>query len=161
MENIFNAITYDCQEGEIAVMLDGDDSFIGTNVLSLLNTLYQKERVAMMWNNFLEIEENSRILMGFSRDLDDYQKSSGHFRATNKFVSSHLKSFYVDLFRKIKPDDLKYDDTKKFFGGASDTAMMFNMIEMAYPNYRYIPEIVYEYRFDTGQVGMTVNRAAQ
>lgn len=42
MENIYNAITYDCQKGEIAVMLDGDDSFIGTNVLSMLNALYQR-----------------------------------------------------------------------------------------------------------------------
>lgn len=42
MENIFNAITFDCQEGEIAIMLDGDDSFIGTNVFLLLNAIYQK-----------------------------------------------------------------------------------------------------------------------
>ena len=53
MENIFNAITYDCELGEIVVMLDGDDSFIGTNVLSLLNAIYQKEKVVLMWNNFL------------------------------------------------------------------------------------------------------------
>lgn len=55
MENIYNAITFDCHEGEIAIMLDGDDSFIGTNVLSLLNALYQKNKVALMWNNFLQI----------------------------------------------------------------------------------------------------------
>lgn len=42
MENIFFAVTQDCQSGEIVVMLDGDDSFIGTNVLSLLNAIYQK-----------------------------------------------------------------------------------------------------------------------
>ena len=42
MENIYKAITNDCKEGEIAVMLDGDDSFIGKNVLSLLNAIYQK-----------------------------------------------------------------------------------------------------------------------
>ena len=45
--------------------------------------------------------------MGFSRDLDDYQKLTENFRVTNKFFSSHLKSFYVDLFRKIKAEDLK------------------------------------------------------
>lgn len=53
MENIYNAITNDCKSGEITVMLDGDDSFIGTNVLSLMNAVYQKERVAMVWSNFL------------------------------------------------------------------------------------------------------------
>lgn len=53
MKNIFNSITQDCQLDEIAVMLDGDDSFIGTNVLSLLNAVYQKERIALVWTNFL------------------------------------------------------------------------------------------------------------
>ena len=35
------------------------------------------------------------------------------------------------------------------------------MLEMAFPRIEYVPEIVYEYRFDTGQVGMTVNRLPQ
>ena len=102
MENIYNAITSGCEEGEIAVMLDGDDSFIGTNVLSLLNALYQKKKVALLWNNFLQINENSRAMMGFSRDLDDFKNNFKSYRITHRFVSSHLKSFYVDLFRKIK-----------------------------------------------------------
>ncbi len=55
MENIYNAITFECQLGEIAIMLDGDDSFIGTNVLTLLNAVYQKQKLALMWNNFLQI----------------------------------------------------------------------------------------------------------
>ncbi len=55
MENIYNAITNDCRLGEIAVMLDGDDSFVGTNALSLMNAVYQKERVAMVWSNFVMI----------------------------------------------------------------------------------------------------------
>jgi hypothetical protein len=42
MENIYNAVVEDCQTGEIVVMLDGDDSFIGVNVLSFLNAVYQK-----------------------------------------------------------------------------------------------------------------------
>ena len=107
MENIYNAITYDCQEGEIAVMLDGDDSFIGTNVLSLLNALYQKKKVALMWNNFLQINENSRAMMGFSRGLDDFENNFKSYRITHRFVSSHLKSFFVDLFKKIKKEDLQ------------------------------------------------------
>ena len=42
MANIYNGIASDCQLGDIAVMLDGDDSFIGTNVLAILNAVYQK-----------------------------------------------------------------------------------------------------------------------
>lgn len=39
--------------------------------------------------------------------------------------------------------------------------MMMPMLEMAFPRFEYVAEIVYEYRFDTGQVGMTVNRLPQ
>lgn len=102
MANIYNAITNECQLGEIAVMLDGDDSFIGTNVLVLLNAVYQKEKLAMMWTNFIEITFNSRVVPGFSRSYGQYEEYAGHYRAKRRFFSSHLKTFFVDLFRKIK-----------------------------------------------------------
>ena len=107
MENIFNAITYDCQLGEIVVMLDGDDSFIGTNVLSLLNAVYQKEKIALMWNNFIEIEFNTIGVLGFSREFSDFEINEPNFRKRGIMLSSHLKSFYVDLFRQIKVTDLQ------------------------------------------------------
>jgi hypothetical protein len=83
-------------------MLDGDDSFIGRNVLLMLNAVYQKEKIALMWNNFLMINSNSHAGMGFSRDYNQYQKDQNLFRRSAGFISSHLKTFYVDVFRKIK-----------------------------------------------------------
>jgi hypothetical protein len=53
-------------------------------------------------------------------------KNAKNFRDVQKFVSSHLKTFYVDLFREIKVGDLQHEDGT-FYGGASDTAMMFCM----------------------------------
>ena len=48
-------------------------------------------------------------------------------RATQGFITSHLKTFFVDLFMKIPVEQLKdYDGT--FFGGASDVAMMMPML---------------------------------
>ena len=99
-------------------------------------------------------------MIGFSRDIDQMNKNNRNFRDPTKFVSSHLKTFYVDLFRQIKVEDLKHENGS-FYGGASDTAMMICMIEMAFPYYRYVPEILYEYRYDTGQVGMGMNHEPQ
>ena len=66
----------------------------------------------------------------------------------------------MDLFRQIKVTDLQeYNGT--FYGGASDTAMMIPMLEMSFPRFKYVPEIVYEYRLDTGHNGMSENREAQ
>jgi hypothetical protein len=55
-------------------MIDGDDSLIGTNVLLLLNAVYQKDRPAVLWANFLCIFTNSQASMGFSRDYTESQK---------------------------------------------------------------------------------------
>jgi hypothetical protein len=83
-------------------MIDGDDSLIGTNVLSLLNAVYQSEKPAVIWTNFLCIFTNSQASIGFSRDYTDAQKSSSSFRRLKGFITSHLKTFFVDIFRKIK-----------------------------------------------------------
>lgn len=39
--------------------------------------------------------------------------------------------------------------------------MMIPMIEMANPKIKFIPEVLYEYRYDTGQTGNVVNRIPQ
>jgi hypothetical protein len=39
--------------------------------------------------------------------------------------------------------------------------MMLPMIEMANPRIKYLPEILYEYRYDTGQTGNVVNKVPQ
>jgi hypothetical protein len=102
MQNIYQAVHNHCKDGEIVVMLDGDDSLVGVNVLGLLNALYQKERPAVLWANFVSIFNNNQVAMGFSRDYSEKQKADGTFRKMKGFIASHLKTFFVDVFKKIK-----------------------------------------------------------
>lgn len=83
-------------------MIDGDDSLIGTNVLSLLNAVYQKEKPALLWSNFLIVYHNNQINLGFCRDYPPNSKKDGSFRKTRVLISSHLKTFFVDVFKQIK-----------------------------------------------------------
>ncbi len=83
--------------------------------------------MAIVWAQFLTIEMNRRARVGFSRNYDATVKKMGNFRALRTWISSHLKTFYVDLFRRINPTDLKHNDGK-FFGGASDNALMLPML---------------------------------
>ena len=119
-------------------MLDGDDSFIGRQVLSLMNAVYQREKKAIIWTNFVSVFGNSQINMGFSRGYNQRQIESHSYRKMKAFISSHLKTFFVDLFKKIKIEDLQENDGK-FYGGASDTVMMIAMLELASPKVLYIP----------------------
>jgi hypothetical protein len=55
-----------CNAGEILVMLDGDDALIGRQVFALLNAVYQKEKIALTYGQFLLVR-NDQISNGFSR----------------------------------------------------------------------------------------------
>lgn len=83
-------------------MLDGDDSLIGKNTLSLINALYQKEKAALIWSNFIVVYANMQVSMGFSRAYSPAIIQAASFRKFKGFISSHLKTFFVDLFKKIK-----------------------------------------------------------
>lgn len=88
-------------------MLDGDDSLVGKNALSLLNAIYQKEKAALIWSNFIIVYTNMQVSMGFSRGYSPAVIQSASFRKVKGFISSHLKTFFVDLFKKIKREDLQ------------------------------------------------------
>ena len=59
--SIYNAITNHCKLGELALIVEGDDALIGTNVLSLYNAIYQRDKCAMIYSSYLEIFNNSRV----------------------------------------------------------------------------------------------------
>ena len=66
--NVYMAAHEYCKEGEIMILLDGDDSLIGRQVLSLLNAVYQKEKIALTYGQFLVVR-NSKVTSGFSRTI--------------------------------------------------------------------------------------------
>jgi hypothetical protein len=55
-----------CKEGEILVMLDGDDSLIGRDVFGVLNAVYQKQKVALTYGQFILVRKNE-FMTGWSK----------------------------------------------------------------------------------------------
>jgi len=55
MANIYNGITNHCNDGEIVMMLDGGDSFIGRQVMSTFNAVYYKTKAGMVYSQHLKI----------------------------------------------------------------------------------------------------------
>ena len=48
------------------MLLDGDDAFIGRQVMSLFNAVYQKNRAALVYSRYLVISTNDRAGIGGS-----------------------------------------------------------------------------------------------
>lgn len=58
-------------------------------------------------------------------------------------------SFYSDIFKKIKKEDFMFENGT-FFDYAYDRAIITPLLELSHPRNYYLPEMVYEYRNDTG-----------
>jgi hypothetical protein len=69
------------------------------------------------------VVRNFTISVGWSRTIPREPLENGEFRKLKDFFSSHLKTMYVDLFRKINASDLQYQNGS-FYGYAPDVAYM-------------------------------------
>lgn len=85
------------------MIVDGDDYLIGTQVFKLFNFQYQTKKLLAAYTNYLRINEPYYIKVGTSTAYTkDVMKKRIFRKNHNIFRASHLRSFYVDLFRKIK-----------------------------------------------------------
>jgi hypothetical protein len=66
MANIYDAVHNKCKSGEIVMLLDGDDSFLGRQVMSLFNAAYQKDKSGLVYSRYLVITSNNRAGTGGS-----------------------------------------------------------------------------------------------
>lgn len=140
LANIYNAIIARDDE-TIIVSLDGDDWFAHPNVLSLINKVYSTYDVWITYGQYRFYPSNRR---GNCDRIPDSVIENNSFRSY-RWVSSHLRTFYAKLFKKIDAKDLRYNDS--FYPVAWDLAFMFPMLEMAHQHSCFISDELYVYNF--------------
>jgi hypothetical protein len=67
LENIYNAVMNSCSEDSIVLNLDGDDEFIGKNVLKIFNANYQRTNAGVIYSNYLRVKAGDRIELGLTK----------------------------------------------------------------------------------------------
>jgi glycosyltransferase involved in cell wall biosynthesis len=140
--NLYRAI-HACPDDSIIVTLDGDDWFKHAHVLQVINGTYNTEDVWLTYGQY-EGYPNGRI--GMCRNYPDDIKNGSHYREYD-WITSHLRTFYAGLFKRINMADLIYNNT--LFPVTWDLAMMFPMLEMAAGRIKYIPQVLYVYNIQT------------
>lgn len=133
LANIAKAVQ-GCADGEIAVLLNGEDWLAHEWVLPRLNQYYADPD---LW-----------IAYGSSRIYPTYQLSkASHFEEKSKPVRTQsgasfpLKTFYAGLFKKIRETDFQYKG--EYLPGSSDVAYMFPMLEMAVGHSQVLRDVLY------------------
>lgn len=135
----FYSMIHTCRDDEIVVVLDGDDWFAHSKVLSVLNRVYSSSDV---WVTYGQYKSHPDGRLGCSRDIPMHVKQSNSYRRF-RWCSSHLRTFYAGLFKKINKEDLM--DGDKFFSMTGDLAVMFPLLEMSGTRNKFISEVLYTY----------------
>jgi glycosyltransferase involved in cell wall biosynthesis len=141
--NLYDAI-HSCKDEEVIVTLDGDDWFAHHDVLARINREYQEHDAWLTYGNYISFPW---ARPGICAPLASTVHSASSYRQA-LWVTSHTRTFYAWLFKKIKKEDLQ--ENGSFLGVTWDMAFMFPMLEMAGSEHvRFIPETTYIYNVET------------
>lgn len=142
MRNLYDII-HSCEDDEIIVTLDGDDWFAHSEVLMKLDSVYSDPNCWMTYGQYQSWPDGN---IGCSKQIPPPVTETNNFRRA-PWCSSHLRSFYTWLFKKIEEKDL-LDPKGNFYPMAWDLAMMFPMLEMSGPRAKFLSDILYIYNVE-------------
>ncbi|MBS0615262.1 MAG: glycosyltransferase family 2 protein [Verrucomicrobia bacterium] len=137
--NLYKAI-HMCQDHEIAVLVDGDDQLAHEDVLNKLNSTYANPDVWVTYGSYVEYPSYKKG--GWAKPIPASVLEKNEARK-HKWGASHLKTFYVSLFKQIYVQDLLYEG--RFLESSSDVAIMLPLIEMAGTHAHFVKDVLYVY----------------
>lgn len=143
-ENLYKAI-HSCEDHEIVVIVDGDDFLAHPDVLSQMNAYYANPDVWLTYGDFIEYpsyHQGKDRQIGESRPLNLKVAEERGVRNCS-FVTSHLRTFYAGLFKRIKLQDFLIDG--EFLPMGCDVASMIPMMELAGDHAYFVPDLLYLY----------------
>lgn len=140
LANIYNTI-HMLKDDTVVLIVDGDDWLAHDYVLQRIYKEYQNSSVWLTYGQYVYYPDGCE---GICKKIPRAIIQTNSFREWNRWVTSHLKTFYAGLFKRIKLEDLQYNS--KFFPMANDVAMMMPMLEMASNGHiSFISDVLYVY----------------
>ena len=162
-------VLYDCDDDEIVLMVDGDDSLAHKHVLEHINRVYEDENVWFTYGQYRNVPASIAIQygfkeMGYCRPIPKHIQRKQAYRYYS-FIYMHPRSFRGWLFKLVKLEDLIADGIEGFEGNfypaANDVAMYFPMIEMAHTHVKFIPDVLYIRNLYPDIIGFKVDKHIQ
>lgn len=154
-QNIYRSISR-CKPNDIVVSLDGDDWLANNQVLSHLNSVYANKNVWMTHGQFLMYPGNT--VCDWAQKMPPTVVKNNAYRSYRN-IPTHLRTFYVWLFRTIKLEDLLHEGS--FYPVTWDMAFMLPMMELSGGNHAFIDKILYIYNTGNPLNDYKTNRALQ
>jgi glycosyltransferase involved in cell wall biosynthesis len=128
----------------IVAFVDGDDYLAHDRVVESVLQTYANKNIWLAYSKFIYYPEGWII----GKECLEQVVEENSFR-DNEWVSSHLKTCYAGLFKRIQKESLLYHadgGQPDFFEMTGDLAFMFPMLEMASKGHiAFIPDVLYVY----------------
>lgn len=161
LQNIYDTVSNLVSDDEIVVLVDGDDSLAGPDVLSYLNKTYLSNDILMTYGQF-EIHTSQGSYQGSCLDVPKtiIQRNTYRRVKSTLFNFSHVRTFYAWLFKKINRNHL-LDPHGQFFRSAWDLAIMYPMLEMANGRFKFINKVLYHYNAENPISDCKIRRQEQ
>ncbi len=126
-------------DNAIVVLVDGDDFLAHDRVLERVLKEYKNKNIWMTYGQMIYYPEGDTLCEACPQEVLD----ANSFRSA-RWVTSHLRTCYAGLFKRIRKEDLLYQGD--FFPTAGDLAFMYPMLEMASRGHiAFIPDVLYVY----------------
>jgi glycosyltransferase involved in cell wall biosynthesis len=144
LQNIYNAIYAQPDNKDLVVCtIDGDDWLATPLAFQRINEAYKDPNVWMTYGQYRHYPDGR---VGICRDQPKWVVEQNAYRRA-EWVSSHMRTFYAWLFKRIKVEDMTYNG--ELFRVTWDQAFMLPMLEMVNGRFKFIPEILYVYNCAT------------
>jgi glycosyltransferase involved in cell wall biosynthesis len=146
LQGLVEAIaSFQCQDNDVIVVIDGDDWLAHEEVLGHLHKCYMENDIYMTWGQ-CEIYPRGKTPMRYAQPVPDMVIDQKLYRSI-PFVFWHPATFKYILWRHINPDDL-LDQNQEYFRIMKDKATLFPMLEMCGHKKMYVDETLYIYNIE-------------
>ncbi|MFC1842064.1 glycosyltransferase family 2 protein [Candidatus Dependentiae bacterium] len=146
LANIYKAV-HTCDDNTIIVTIDGDDWLKDEYVFQKINETYQDPNIWMTYGQYQELHYSKKHNKYFTKKGHCGQIKPNIIRAhayrEDRWITSHLRTFYAGLFKQIKLQDFLEDS--QFYQVTWDMAFMMPMLEMAKGKFKFIDDVLYVY----------------
>lgn len=141
LANLYTAI-HATDDNHVVVTLDGDDWLASPDALTVISRMYEDKNTWLTYGSYVE-HPSGRVhpphaIPSLVTDHNAYRRYT--------WLSTHMRTFYAWLFKRIKKEDLQKDGD--FYAKTGDMACMFPMLEMASHHARWCDTIVYVYNLE-------------
>ena len=116
------AIENGSQPGDVVVILDGDDKFIGSDAIDIIWSNYQSRDCWFTYGSMRGMYEE---------EIVQYERSGTDLRPrAMKWVWGHPRSMKVELLKYLERKDF-YDDEGSWAMKASERGLVYKMVELS------------------------------